>query len=156
VLIRPFSTAKVPDVLAPPGMSIVPVVSRGPCAAPVLRGAVAARRAPDATDFAAYLGCRSSANLAALFRSVLESDRDADALRLALRRHGRWLPHDWRALYRCVTVIGWAIAEGGTEEAGAERAAVHVKTVSGWCHRYFGWSWHRRFSRRFEQVHKPN
>lgn len=140
--IAPISTTAV-DVLRPPEMNVVTLTQLGAnaaCTPSTVRTAVRHRRIPDVMDVAAYLAFRSSIGLAVLFRSVLESP-DAAAMREPLRDVGPWLPHDWRAVYQCVILIAWAIGKDETEASAAEWAHVDVKTVSNWCHRYFGATW---------------
>ncbi len=140
--IRPMSTA-ILDVLRPPEMGIVTLTQAhgdAPWTTSTVRTAVRRRRIPDATDVAAYLAFRSSIKLGPLFCSALEA-RDPASLREQLRTLGPWLPHDWRALHRCVTLMAWAISHVKTEANAADWAKVDVKSVSRWCHRYWGQSW---------------
>ncbi len=106
-----------------------------------MRIAIGQRRIPDATDVAAYIAFRASLGLASLFFDIRDPKADAESQRRSLRKYGAWLPHDWSALGSCVELIARAIAAAQPQAVAAEQAAVDVKTVSRWCHRYFGRTW---------------
>ncbi len=122
-------------------MHVTPFAGRDRVSPSDLRAGIRSRRAPDATDQAAYLAYRHSLRLGGLYLDVLKQDCDWGALRRPLRRIGAWSPHDWFAIERTVTGVAKAIIEDLTEAGAAQFIGVDVKTLSTRCRRYFGRGW---------------
>ncbi|MGH7583263.1 MAG: hypothetical protein ACREL5_08575 [Gemmatimonadales bacterium] len=135
------TTRSTIDVLGPAAMHVATFESSALPPPSMLREAVVRRTVPDSADLAAYLAFRTSSRIAALFTSVLEGDGATRSLRRSGRRIGRWSPHEWVLIDRCVKTIAGAMNHGWNEAAAAKSAAVHVKTLSGWCRRYFNADW---------------
>jgi hypothetical protein len=139
---RPISQELL-DAVRPPAMQLAVVEAIELPPVPVIHTKVRSRPSPDSTDLAAYVAVRGSMTCATLFLSALRTDRSAAALRRPLRQLGRWLPHDWRAIDSCVKAVADAISRGQNEAEAAHRARVDVKTLSGWCDRYFATDWRK-------------
>lgn len=136
----PISQALL-DAIRPPAMKLAVVEAIELPPVPVVRATIRNRPIPGTTDLAAYLAMQASMRCASLFLSALRADISTAHLRRPLRQLGRWSPHDWQAIDRCVKIVARAIAHRHTEAEEADRADMDFKTLSAWCGRYFGRDW---------------
>lgn len=127
--------------LRPPPMPILASETGTFPAARQVREMVRRRPIPDSADLAAYVMHRCSVSCGALFLAVVHRVAQADTLRRRARVAGRFSPHDWVVVDRCVKAVARAMASGYSEEVTACAIQIDVKTLSSWCTRSFGSGW---------------